>query len=327
MPRIDGARLVHSQSPVNGRSGEKPAARGARIRRRNLVLGLLFASPFIVGFLALYAYPILASAFYSFTDFNLFQPPQWVGLQNYNQMFADPTFWKAVANTAFLTIVGVPLSIVVALAGAHLLNFPVRGQPLYRALVYLPSIVPIVVGGYLWRWLLNTQYGFFNYFLSLIGVTGPNWLTSPDWTKPAIILMSLWTVGGTMIIYLAALKDVPAEQYEAAALDGAGPWRRFTSVTWPTISPVTLFQVIVSVIAYLQIFTQPFILAQERLNAGGSGPGQSMLTYAMYLYQNAFVFLKMGYASAMAWVLFLVTIVVAAILLATSKRWVHYGSD
>jgi multiple sugar transport system permease protein len=288
---------------------------------------MMFASPFIIGFLALYAYPILASAYYSFTDFNLFQSPQWVGLENYSQMFADPTFWKAVVNTIVLTVFGVPLSIIVALAGAHLLNFPVRGQPLYRAVVYLPSIVPIVVGGYLWRWLLNTQYGFLDYFLSLVGIHGPSWLESPDWTKPAIIMMSLWTVGGTMIIYLAALKDVPPELHEAAALDGAGAWRRFVSVTWPTISPVTLFQVIVSVIAYLQIFTQPFILAQQRLNTGGSGPGQSMLTYAMYLYQNAFVFLKMGYASAMAWVLFIITIGIALVILATSKRWVHYGSD
>lgn len=327
MPLTDTLPVVRSQTHDSGRPAPAPAARGARTRRRNLLLGVMFASPFIIGFLALYAYPILASAYYSFTDFNLFQSPQWVGLENYSQMFADPTFWKAVVNTIVLTVFGVPLSIIVALAGAHLLNFPVRGQPLYRAVVYLPSIVPIVVGGYLWRWLLNTQYGFLDYFLSLVGIHGPSWLESPDWTKPAIIMMSLWTVGGTMIIYLAALKDVPPELHEAAALDGAGAWRRFVSVTWPTISPVTLFQVIVSVIAYLQIFTQPFILAQQRLNTGGSGPGQSMLTYAMYLYQNAFVFLKMGYASAMAWVLFIITIGIALVILATSKRWVHYGSD
>ena len=327
MPLTDTLPVVRSQTHDSGRPAPTPAARGARTRRRNLLLGVMFASPFIIGFLALYAYPILASAYYSFTDFNLFQSPQWVGLENYSQMFADPTFWKAVVNTVVLTVFGVPLSIIVALAGAHLLNFPVRGQPLYRAVVYLPSIVPIVVGGYLWRWLLNTQYGFLDYFLSLVGIHGPSWLESPDWTKPAIIMMSLWTVGGTMIIYLAALKDVPPELHEAAALDGAGAWRRFVSVTWPTISPVTLFQVIVSVIAYLQIFTQPFILAQQRLNTGGSGPGQSMLTYAMYLYQNAFVFLKMGYASAMAWVLFIITIGIALVILATSKRWVHYGSD
>jgi multiple sugar transport system permease protein len=327
MQRTNSASERATSRGSLGRSGSHPTGRGAGGRRRNLLLGLAFASPFVIGFVFLFAYPILASAFYSFTNFNLFQSPQWVGLDNYIQMFEDPTFWKAVTNTAFLTVFGVPLTIAVALGGAHLLNTPVRGQPLYRAVVYLPSIVPVVVGGYLWRWLLNTQYGFFNYFLSLIGVTGPSWLQEPDWTKPAIILMSLWTVGGTMIIYLAALKDVPRELYEAASLDGAGPWRQFLNVTWPTISPITLFQVIVSVIAYLQIFTQPFILAQQRLNAGGSGPGQSMLTYAMYLYQNAFVFLKMGYASAMAWTLFLVTIAISMGILATSKRWVHYGSN
>jgi multiple sugar transport system permease protein len=309
--------------------GKEPRAAGSTRRpgRRAFWLGVAFASPFIVGFIALYGYPILASAFYSFTDFNLFQPPKWVGLDNYTAMFGDPTFWKSLWNTLFLTAFGVPIALAIALAGAHLLNFPVKGQPLYRALVYLPSIVPVVVGGYLWRWLLNTQYGFVNYFLSLIGVDGPNWLQEPDWSKPSILLMTWWTVGGTMIIYLAALKDVPGELYEAAELDGAGAWRRFLNVTWPVISPVTLFQVIVSVIGFLQIFTQPYILSQERLNQASAGPGGSMLTYAMYLYQNAFVFLKMGYASAMAWMLFIITLIVALIVLATSKKWVHYGSD
>ncbi len=279
-----------------------------------------------MGFLFLFAYPIAASAYYSFTDFNLFQSPEWVGFANYTQMFSDGVFWKSLANTAVLTLFGVPLAIGIALAGAHLLNTPVRGQPLYRALVYLPSIVPVVVGGYLWRWLLNAEYGFINHFLSWFGIAGPAWLQQPDWTKPAIILMSLWTVGGTMIIYLAALQEVPKELYEAAELDGAGTWRRFLNVTWPTVSPVTLFQVIVSIIGFLQIFTQPYILSQERLNQAGSGPGQSMLSYAMYLYQNAFVFLKMGYASAMAWTLFVVTLVVSLVVLVSARKWVHDGT-
>lgn len=312
------------------RQENAPAGPGAPVRRRRsrrtTLIGLAFASPFIVGFLFLFAYPIAASAYYSFTDFNLFQAPEWVGLDNYTQMFADGVFWKSLANTAVLTVFGVPLAIGIALAGAHLLNTPVRGQPLYRALVYLPSIVPVVVGGYLWRWLLNAQYGFINHFLSWFGIEGPAWLQQPEWTKPAIILMSLWTVGGTMIIYLAALQEVPKELYEAAELDGAGAWRRFTNVTWPTVSPVTLFQVIVSIIGFLQIFTQPYILSQERLNQAGSGPGQSMLSYAMYLYQSAFVFLKMGYASAMAWTLFIITLAVSLIVLATSRKWVHDGA-
>jgi multiple sugar transport system permease protein len=322
------ANAAETQHRAVGRSVTPAARRSGRSgSRRNLWLGLAFASPFIVGFLVFFAYPIAASAYYSFTDFNLFQPPKWVGFDNYAQMFANPTFWQSLGNTMYLTIIGVPLSIVISLAGAHLLNFPVRGQPLYRALVYLPSIVPIVVGGYLWRWLLNAQYGFLNYLLSLIGVDGPAWLENPDWTKPAILLMSFWTVGGTMIIYLAALKDVPKDLYEAAELDGAGPWLKFLNVTWPVISPVTLFQIIVTMIAFLQIFTQPFILAQQRLNTPSAGPDGSMLTFAMSIYQNAFVFLKMGYASGMAWILFVLTLVITLIILATAKKWVHNGSN
>lgn len=301
-------------------------ARTLSPRRRQVLTGLAFASPFIVGFTVFYAYPIAASAFYSFTDFNLFQSPTYVGLDNYSMMAEDESFWKALWNTAYLTVVGVPLTILIGLVGAHFLNTPVRGQPLYRAFIYLPTIIPMVVGGYLWRWLLNAQYGFVNHILGFFGIDGPAWLEEPEWTKPAILLMTLWTVGGTMIIYLAALKDVPQSLYEAAELDGAGPFARFRHITWPVISPVTLFQVIVTVIAYLQIFTQPYLLSQERLNNAASGPGQSMLTYAMYLFQNAFSFLKMGYASAMAWVLFLITLMITLVVLVSSKRWVHYGN-
>lgn len=318
---LTAKRIREGRSTQFSRNSKRP-----RSRRRSFWIGAAFASPFIVGFLGLFAYPILASGYYSFTDFNLFQSPDWVGLENYEQMANDDVFWKSLANTLVLAVMGVPLTIAIALGGAHLLNTPIKGQPLYRAFVYLPSIIPVVVGGYLWRWLLNTQYGFVNHFLSWFGIPGPSWLQEPDWTKPAIVLVVLWTVGGTMIIYLAALKDVPHELYEAASIDGAGPWRRFLNVTWPTVSPVTLFQVIVCLIAYLQIFTEPYVLAQERLNNISSGPDQSMLTYAMYLYQNAFVYLKMGYASAMAWVLFIVTLIITLVVLASSKRWVHYGS-
>jgi len=295
-------------------------------RRRQTLRGLAFATPFLIGLVVFIGYPILASGYYSFTDFNLFQSPEFVGLANYERMLDDKSFWIALTNTLYLTVVGVPLSLAISLGGALLLNLPVRGQPVYRALVYLPSIVPMVVGGYLWRWLLNSQYGFINHFLSWFGIEGPGWLVDPDWTRPAIVLMTLWTVGGTMIIYLAALKDVPEELMEAAALDGAGPIKRFRHVVWPSVSGVTLFQVIVLTIAYLQIFTQPYLLAQTRLNNAGSGPGQSMLTYSMYLFQNAFSFLKMGYASAMAWVLFLITLAITAVILFSSRRWVHYGN-
>ena len=285
---------------------------------------MLFASPFLVGLVVLIGYPIVASAVYSFTDFNLFQDPKWVGLDNYVQLFTrDERFWKSVWNTTYLTMVGVPLSIGLALLFAHALNLPVRGQPLYRALVYLPMVVPVVVGGYLWRWLLNAQYGFVNYLLGLVGLPEPLWLVSPDWGKPALILISMWTIGGTTLIYLAALREVPAELYEAASIDGAGVWAKFRNVTWPSISAITLFQVIVSVIAHIQVFTVPYVLTKEGALGVPGGVDNNMLTYAVYLFQAAFTDLRMGYASAMAWLLFLVTLVITAVLLKGSKRWVH----
>lgn len=296
-----------------------------QIRRRQLLWGLAFAAPWIIGFIVFIIGPTLLSGYYSLTNFNLFQSPAFVGLANYRAMLADPTFWQSLGNTLWLTGIGVPLGLALSMGSALILNLPVRGQPLFRALVYLPSIVPVVVCGYLWRWLMNAQYGWVNYILQLLHLPQPDWLNSPPWAKPAVLLVTLWTIGGPTIIYLAAIKNVPSQLYEAARMDGAGVIARFRHITWPTVSPVTLFQVIVSIIAYLQIFTQPYLLAQTRLNAPSGGPNNSMLTYSMYLFQNAFVYLKMGYASAMAWVLFVITMVVTAVLLITSKRWVHYG--
>jgi multiple sugar transport system permease protein len=287
---------------------------------------LAFASPFLIGFVVFIAWPVAASAWYSFTDFNLFQAPHFVGLSNYRHMLHDHVFWKSLTNTLYLTLVGVPVGLALSLGGALILNRPLRGQPLYRALVYLPTIVPVVVSGYLWRWLLNPQYGYVDQMLRLLHLPQPLWLDDPAWGKPAILLVTLWTVGGMTVIFLAALRNVPRELYEAAAIDGAGPIARFWHVTWPMISPVTLFQVIVSTISYLQVFTQPYLLAQTRLNTSSGGPENSMLSYSMYLFQNAFVYLKMGYASAMAWVLFIVTMAVTALILLNAKRWVHDGS-
>jgi len=298
--------------------------RRSRARRSQLLWGLAFASPWLIGGAVFIAYPIVISAYYSLTNFNLFQSPQFVGLANYRAMVADSVFWKSLENTVYLTVTGVVLTLVLSLGAALILNLPVRGQPLFRALVYLPTIVPVVVTGYLWRWLMNVQYGWVDRILGLLHLPQPDWLESTTWGTRGVLLMTLWTIGGPTVIYLAALKDVPKELYEAATVDGAGPIARFRHITWPVISPVTLFQVIVSVIAYLQIFTQPYLLSQTSLNASTGGPGNSMLTYSIYLFENAFVYLKMGYASAMAWVLFLVTMVVTAVVLISSRRWVHY---
>lgn len=297
-----------------------------RVKRRQLLRGLAFASPWLVGFMVFIAWPVIASAWYSFTDFNLFQSPHFIGLANYRHMLHDQVFWKSLTNTLYLTVIGVPVGLAISLGGALILNLPVRGQPFYRALVYLPTIVPVVVSGYLWRWMLNPQYGYVNQLLKLLHLPQPLWLDNPAWGKPAILLITLWTVGGMTVIYLAALRNVPRELYEAAEVDGAGPIARFWHITWPVISPVTLFQVIISTIAYLQIFTQPYLLTQTRLNTASGGPANSMLSYSMYLFQNAFVYLKMGYASAMAWVLFLITMAITAVILLNAKRWVHYGA-
>jgi multiple sugar transport system permease protein len=293
-----------------------------------LFKGLAFASPFLIGLVVLYAYPILASGYYSLTDFSIFKPPRWVGLANYERMLSDTKFWHSLYNTLFFTFVGVPVDIAISLAGAHILNMKLKGQALWRALVYLPSIVPVVAAGFLWRWLLNAQYGFVNEIARWLHLPQPNWLQDPSWGGISVIILMLWTVGGTMLIYLAALKNVPTDLYEAAELDGAGHWRRFVDITWPMVSPVTLFQVIVLMIAFLQIFTQPFILSKDPgLTAQSAiGPGDSMLSYSIYLFQNAFMFLKMGYASAMAWILLLVTLAITLLVLWSSKKWVYYGN-
>lgn len=294
---------------------------------RRVPAGLYFSGPWIVGLLVIMLGPMLASLYYSFTDFHLFGHAHWRGLHNYARLIHDARFAKTIWNTLYLAIIGVPLGLILALAVALALNFPVRGQPIYRALVYLPSIVPIVTAVYLWRWIFNTQYGLLTHVLGALGLPQPNWLGNPLWTKPAVLLVILWTVGATAIIYLAALQQVPQNLYESAAVDGANMWQRFWHVTWPRLTPVTLFQLIVGVIESLQIFTEPYLLAQQRLNETSGGPSDSLLTLSVSLYQNAFVFLKMGYASAMAWVLFVIIGILTVLILLSSRRWVHYDTE
>ncbi len=298
-----------------------------RRRRRATLVGVGFSTPWLLGLTVFTVGPVVAALYYSFTDFNLFQSPRWVGLHNYRALLSDDRFLKAVGNTVFLSVIGIPLGLALAMLVALALNFPVRGQPLYRAIVYLPAIVPIVTATYLWRWLLNAKYGFINRILGWLHLPQPSWLDDPSWTKPAVILITLWTVGATAVIYLAALQQVPQHLYEAAAVDGASSWQRFWHVTWPALTPVTLFQLVMGVILSLQIFTQPYLLAQQRLNPASGGPGESLLTYSIYLYQNAFVLLKMGYASAMAWILFIVIGLLTALILLSSRWWVHSETE
>lgn len=290
-------------------------------------MGMLFALPWIVGFGVFQLYPIIASAYYSFTEYNLFQSPEWVGLENYRELFNDDRFFTSMYNTLFMTVIGVPLGLFFALICALALNTPSRLQPFYRAIVYLPTIVPIVAATYLWRWMLNAQYGYVNSILGRLGLGQPLWQEDASWTKPALLFIGFWTVGGTTIIFLAALKEVPRTYYEAAEIDGANWWSKFWNITWPAISPVTLFQLVIGVIGSLQYFTQAYLFAQERLNAASGGPEDSLLMYGMYIFQNAFTYLDMGYASALAWILFLVALACTLVILGFANRWVHYEAD
>lgn len=297
------------------------------MRNRTLVRGLLFASPWIVGFIIFQVLPILASAYYSLTNFNLFQDPTFVGLDNYARLASDDLFWKSLFNTLYLTVIGVPVSLAAGLIAALALNMKVRGQWLFRLIVFLPTIVPVVAATYIWRWLLNAQYGYVNSTLGAVGLGEPLWLTDPFWTKPALILISLWVTGSAMIIFLAALQEVPEVYYEAAVIDGAGAWAKFRHVTLPFLSPVILFQTIIASIFTLQYFTQAYLLGQTRLNAPSGGPENSLLVYGLYLFQRAFVFLDMGYASAMAWVLFVIALGGTFLLLRFSAKRVFYAGD
>jgi multiple sugar transport system permease protein len=290
-------------------------------------MGVLFALPWIIGFLIFQAYPILASLYYSFTDYNLFSAPVWIGLENFREMFDDERFYKSMLNTLYMTVFGVPLGLSFALVTALALNTKSRFQPLYRSLVYLPTVVPIVAATYLWRWILNAQYGYLNSFLKRLGLPEPLWTLDATWTKPALLLIGLWTVGGTTIIFLAALREVPQTYYEAAEIDGAGVMSRFWNITWPAISPVTLFQLVIGILGSLQYFAQAYLFAQERLNAASGGPEDSILMYGMYIFHNAFVYLDMGYASALSWMLFIVSMIVTAVVMILARKWVHYEGD
>ena len=316
--------------------------------RGRLFVGLLFASPFLLGFLIFTVYPILASFFFSLCDYNAFNAPIFNYGKNYRELFRDDLFLKACWNTLIFTVFSVPITMFVALALALLLNLKVRGQAFYRTLFFLPSIVPVVASSVLWIWVFNPQYGILNValrtakpyvdpFLHWLGFSWnwaaihlglpltvktlaldvPGWLTDPQWAKTALIIMSVWGMGGNMILYLAGLQEVPQEQYEAAEIDGASAWQRTWSITFPMISPILFFTLIMGLIGTFQYFTQAWIMTS-------GGPADSTLFYALYLFNNAFLYFRMGYASAMAWIMFLGIILCTVLIFRSSRRFVHY---
>ncbi len=281
--------------------------------------GYLFIGPWVVGFLVFTLGPILASIYLSFTDYDVLNPAQWVGLKNFTHLFqGDPLFWKSLGNTFYMVVFGVPLQILMGLCVAMLLNMNVKGMAWYRTIYYLPSIVPVVASSFLWMWILNPHFGILNNFLYMIGIEGPGWIGSEVWSKPSILLMQTWAAGSTMIIYLAALRGVPTHLYEAASIDGATRWKQFWHVTLPQLTPTLFFTTTMGMINGFQIFSESYIMTN-------GGPVDSTLFIVYHLFNNAFGYFKMGYASAIAWVLFIIIMIITLIQLKLSPRWVHYN--
>jgi multiple sugar transport system permease protein len=281
-------------------------------------VGYAFISPWLLGFLAFTAYPFVSSVWLSFTRYNIVTPPVWVGAANYHTLLgSDPLFWKSLGVTFRFALISVPVGIVAGVSLALLLNLKIRGMSVYRTIFFLPSIVPTVATSVVFLWLFNPEIGLVNRLLRVVHIMGPEWLQSPTWALWTLVLMSLWGVGGSMVIYLAGLQDIPAHLYEAATIDGASAWQRMRHITLPMLSPVIFFNLIMGLIGVFQYFTQAYIMTQ-------GGPQDSTHFYALYLWERAWHYLDMGYASAMAWLLFLLTMVITGLLFWTQRRWVHY---
>ena len=305
----------------------------SRRRFKQGLTGYLFALPWLIGFVVFTLWPMLYSLFTSFTRYNIIGDPRWIGLRNYeNIIFNDPSFLRALENTFWMVVVKTPIVIVAALTIAILLNLDVPGARGFRTIVYLPNVLSGVAAIFLWQWILAPN-GLFNAGLDLIGVRGPAWFTDPAWTKPGLVVMSTWWIGSQVLIYLASLKGIPKSLYEAAEIDGANGWAKTRYITLPMLSPTTFFLVVTSIIGTFQIFETAFIIAGAAgRDVALGGPGQSLLFYVFYLYNRAFGKvgaggLQMGYASALAWILFVIILIVTLVQLWLARRWVHYETD
>lgn len=284
------------------------------INQRN---GMLFVLPGLIGFACFFLYPVIISIYYSFCTYNIFSPPQWIGLDNFVDLFKDELFWISLYNTIFYTVFFIFPEIGIAITLALLLNLKIKGMAFYRSIFYLPVIVPLVASSILWMWILNPQYGILNAFLGKIGIEGPGWLADPKWSKPALILMGWWIVGESVIIYLACLQNISRQLYEAAEIDGANWWQNLTAITIPMITPAIFFQLVIGLIYSFQYFTQAYIMTS-------GGPVHSTEFYSLYLFKNAFAYFKMGYASAMAWLLFVLILITTLVVFKSSIKWVYY---
>ena len=311
-----------SQTHVSKRpaTAARPARRTSALQRREAIEGYMWISPWIAGFLIFTAGPMIVSLYLSFTRYKIGDVPEWIGLENYYQaFFVDPLFWPSLARTIIYAVVLVSIGVCLSLLAAMLLNQRMHGRGIFRALFYLPSLTPVVAQAVIWGWLFQPQFGLVNFLLKKVGLPAPGWFTSQDWVIPGIIIVSLWASvgGGRMIIFLAGLQGVPAELYEAADLDGAGTWARFWNVTIPLISPTIMFNAIIGVIGSFSVFSIAYIASE-------GGPNYGSWFYMLHLYHNAFTYFQMGYASALAWVLFVLMMALTLLQLWLSKKWVHY---
>ncbi len=291
-------------------------------RRREVVLGYLFAAPWLIGFVVFGLYPMAMSLYYSLCRYDVLRFPEFIGSGNYvNLLTQDSYFWTSVWNTLIYTVLRTPLAIAGSLLLAVLVNRARWGVRVFRTVFFLPSILSGVVVSVLWLWLFNPQYGLINSVLNLAGIEGPLWLQSTAWSKPSLVLMSLWSIGGgRMIVFLAALQTIPQHLYESVDLDGGGFWAKFFHVTVPMISPIIFLWTVLEVIFSFQVFTEAYVMTK-------GGPLNSTLFYNLYLYTKAFDDFDMGYASALAWLLLVVSLVVTLIQFRVGKRWVHYEID
>lgn len=289
--------------------------------RKETLAFYAFMSPWIVGIIVFFGIPLLATFILSFTNWDLFQPPQWVGLHNYSDLLFGKTsqFWLVLRNTAYYAFILVPLNVLLSLGVAMLLNQPIAARRWFRTAFYLPSTIPLVAVVMLWSWLLAPS-GILNEILSWFGIQGPAWLVDPGSVKNGLIIMGVWQLGGGVVLFLAGLQNIPRYLYEATMLDGAGPVRRFFAITLPMLSPIILFNFVSGIITSLQVFTQVFVISQQSENTGD-------LMMVPYLYSNAFQYQRMGYASAIAFVFFLIVIALTAIILKFARRWVYYEAE
>ncbi|MFT9598192.1 carbohydrate ABC transporter permease [Mesobacillus sp.] len=315
-----GSKVIRGRKTV-----EAARTKGLSRNAKDNLAGYLFISPWIIGFLGLTLGPLLFSLAASFTDYNITSKMNFIGLENYKRMFTmDDLFRTSLFNTLYYVIFSVPLTTVGAIFLATLLNQKIKGMKFFRTIYYLPAVLSGVAVYFLWMQLLSPSTGLVNTMLAWFGIDGPAWLFDPEWTKPALLLMKMWSVGGGMLLYLAIMQGVSPQMYEAADIEGASPWQKFYHITLPMISPIIFFDVITSTIGAFQIFQEAYVMTEN----GSGGPGNSLLFYNLHMWNNAFEVFNMGYASAMAWLLFIIVMILTAVNMKLGKRWVHYeGGD